>query len=77
MNTMFVVAHPKPGVTEFLGCACQIAFVIWFFARRDLRVRLALQLLFLVARILSSFVAGYEFLGVAESIMATINSIVG
>lgn len=75
MNTLFVVAHPKPGVTEFLGCAFQIAFVIWFFARRH---RLGLQLLCLVARILSSFLAGYEFYGVAEFlIMATINHFVG
>ena len=77
MNAMFVVAHPKPCITEFLGCACQIAFVVWFFARRDLRIRLALQLICLVARILSSFITGYEFIGVAESIMATINYIVG
>lgn len=77
MNTLFVAAHPKPGVTEYLGCALQIVFTIWYFSQRDLRVRVLLQLIQLVARILSSFIAGYEFLGVAESIMATINSIVG
>lgn len=75
MNTMFVVAHQKPGVTEFLGCAFQIAFVVWFFARRH---QLCLQLLCLVARILSSFMAGYELYGVAEFlIMATIKTFVG
>ena len=77
MKPMFLVSHPKPGVTEYLGCALQIAYMIWFFARRDLRFRLALQLLFLVARILSSFIMGYEFLGAVESIMTAINSVVG
>ena len=77
MKPMFLVSHPKPGVTEYLGCALQIAYMIWFFARRDLRVRLVLQLLCLVARILSSFITGYELYGVAESIMAAIKTFVG
>lgn len=77
MNTMFVVAHPKPGVTELIGCALQIVFTIWYFSQRDLRVRVLLQLIQLVARILSSFVAGYEFLGAVESIMTAINHFVG
>lgn len=77
MKPMFLVSHPKPGVTEFFGCAIQIIFMVWFVSQRVSRVhriRLVLRVLCLVARVLAWW-QGYR---VAESlIMATINSFVG